>query len=375
MRDLRKAAEDPSILAEVFSLKDATNGRSLLHAAVDRSELGYVTQLHLAEGRLGRRILIDMRDDQGGTALHLAVEGASPSVEIIRALLDAKIAIDATTADSRRTALHQAAVMGKSECVQVLLAAGADKDLGDADDLTPLALATKFGQLDTVMILLEAQANASKKMDGRRLRQHFKEKGWTKALELLSNRTALAVKQTALEEWRRANPFAQALSRGERRLVVMKEAAQVASVVERIRAREHQLSDEGSYFEGDHHPHRWLFRALSYVLNPAACDSTDVDQALRTYEGMVGPEVNMMYYVVSAHLAANLSHPELAAALIDEVTRLGGGDLLTGAAPGLLLMRVLVYVRRLTWYIPVTYLCGQMPIKRLIACQNAAFGR
>ena len=171
MRDLKKAAEDPSILAEVFSLKDATNGRSLLHAAVDRSELGYVTQLHLAEGRLGRRILIDMRDDQGGTALHLAVEGASPSVEIIKALLDAKIAIDATTADSRRTALHQAAVMGKSECVQVLLAAGADKDLGDADDLTPLALATKFGQLDTVMILLEAQANASKKMDGRRLRE------------------------------------------------------------------------------------------------------------------------------------------------------------------------------------------------------------
>jgi ankyrin repeat protein len=61
------------------------------------------------------------------------------------------------------TALHEAAKRGRTRVVRVLLAAGADFELGEGEDsdLTPLARAVTHGYVDVVKVLLERGARIS----------------------------------------------------------------------------------------------------------------------------------------------------------------------------------------------------------------------
>lgn len=53
-----------------------------------------------------------------------------------------------------RTALHEAARLGREKMVQLLLQSGADPDPRSSFGLTPLALAAQSGHLEIVQILL-----------------------------------------------------------------------------------------------------------------------------------------------------------------------------------------------------------------------------
>ncbi|CAE7790410.1 ankrd52, partial [Symbiodinium sp. KB8] len=54
--------------------------------------------------------------------------------------------------------LHLAARDGRSECVDLLLQAGAEKDATDKDGLTPLDFAAGKGRAECVDLLLKAGA-------------------------------------------------------------------------------------------------------------------------------------------------------------------------------------------------------------------------
>lgn len=48
----------------------------------------------------------------------------------------------------RWTSLHEAAFAGNVDCVKMLIAAGADVNIGDIDDTTPLGIAIREGGED-----------------------------------------------------------------------------------------------------------------------------------------------------------------------------------------------------------------------------------
>lgn len=87
-----------------------------------------------------RGIKLTRQDDRKSTALHEAV--AMGRTDVVRELLDhAKVVryIDLGN-DLGRAALHEAAGRGNDELVQLLLASGADIDVLDDQDMTPLHL-------------------------------------------------------------------------------------------------------------------------------------------------------------------------------------------------------------------------------------------
>ncbi len=72
--------------------------------------------------------------------------------EMVSALLDAGARINERT-ESGRTALHSAALHGRTAVVKLLLARGAAKDLRDKDGRTPLDWAREKGQVEVIQLL------------------------------------------------------------------------------------------------------------------------------------------------------------------------------------------------------------------------------
>jgi len=143
-------------------------------------------------------VFIDTRDDQGMTALMLAVRaggahaldallnaGANPNLRadsedtalmmaiqmrrpaLAFRLLDASP--DLGISDSNgRTPLHAAAERGDAAMVRLMLKSGADVNLADSHGWTPLFFAAASGSEDAVRALLGAGANTTRKLpDGR----------------------------------------------------------------------------------------------------------------------------------------------------------------------------------------------------------------
>jgi ankyrin repeat protein len=97
----------------------------------------------------------------GSTALHVAVNelpASAERLEIVAKLVQSGVSLDIQD-ESGSTALHLAAISGQSDIVSVLLKAGANLELSDSVGDTPLFAALDEGQAEVVIQLLEAGAD------------------------------------------------------------------------------------------------------------------------------------------------------------------------------------------------------------------------
>ena len=98
----------------------------------------------------------------GRTALMLACTESSAPENLV-ALLKHRARTD-LKAWGESTALHLAAVEGKTKHVQLLVAAGAKLEVEDKYESTPLALAANFAHLPAIVVLLKAGAKVTDKV-------------------------------------------------------------------------------------------------------------------------------------------------------------------------------------------------------------------
>ncbi|XP_011632918.1 transient receptor potential channel pyrexia-like isoform X1 [Pogonomyrmex barbatus] len=82
-------------------------------------------------------------------------------VEIIKILVDAKVDVDVAHPETGTTALHHAAKLGSAQATQILLSNGAKpmqtcKNSKKQAESTPLHIAASIGNIETLMVLLEA---------------------------------------------------------------------------------------------------------------------------------------------------------------------------------------------------------------------------
>ena len=127
------------------------DGRSLLHVAVEKADL------EVAEFLLTHKIDVDRQDrSTGKNALHLAAGSKDEKMaDLVKMILKAGGEINAQSEGGDGfTALHEAASIGNTGVVRVLLDAGADTDVKDGMlKRTALALATKRGHEEVVTLL------------------------------------------------------------------------------------------------------------------------------------------------------------------------------------------------------------------------------
>jgi ankyrin repeat protein len=123
----------------------------IVWAARDNN-LGEVLTLLDTEG-----IDVNTQDGMGYTALHHAAGQAHHA--IISLLLERRASVNAQSYSMRETPLHMAAVDADPLTLQMLLAAGADPTIQNADSETPLHLNTRKGTKKTILMLLAAHAN------------------------------------------------------------------------------------------------------------------------------------------------------------------------------------------------------------------------
>ena len=111
-----------------------------------------------------------------------------PIVEYFRVLLAAGANVKAST-DSGETALYVAADCGYAECVEALLAAGADVDIQEKDlGRTPLMEAARDGSVECVKLLLKAGANPNiRDNNGSNARDHALQEHHDNVAELLKS--------------------------------------------------------------------------------------------------------------------------------------------------------------------------------------------
>jgi ankyrin repeat protein len=75
--------------------------------------------------------------------------------------------VDRATKEGRATALHRAAYTGRRDVIDILLRAGADASVADADGETALHKAAARGFADSCALLLRACPEASEARDRR----------------------------------------------------------------------------------------------------------------------------------------------------------------------------------------------------------------
>ena len=176
--------DDPSPLRTLIGAgfnidaQDEDSGETVLMMATARTKL-QVIKLLVNEGAK-----VDLQDKNGSTALHRAAKENSDSVKL---LLSARPTPDVTLKTKRGlSAVETAALFGKRDSVDLLIAAGAPYEadlvfasaLGDAaavkeqiakgvdlnrtnkTGMTPLAAAARTGQIEAVRLLLGRGANA-----------------------------------------------------------------------------------------------------------------------------------------------------------------------------------------------------------------------
>jgi ankyrin repeat protein len=99
------------------------------------------------------------KDYAGRVQLHLAASRGEFDV-LTRVLKIHPSCVDAPDLDKfRRTALHKASLKGHTECVRVLVGAGADVNLLADDRWSSLHYASKEGHTEILQILFDAGAN------------------------------------------------------------------------------------------------------------------------------------------------------------------------------------------------------------------------
>ena len=121
--------------------------------------VGYATRHHAACFKLLRDAgaNLEATDDLGYTPLHCAV--SSGSVQMVSLLVQSGVHVDATTNNGGFTPLHIAAREdNRANCVEVLLAAGADIDARSASGMRPFEMALTRGSRRMWPLFLRAGA-------------------------------------------------------------------------------------------------------------------------------------------------------------------------------------------------------------------------
>jgi ankyrin repeat protein len=100
---------------------------------------------------------MELRDDKGHTALHLAATHPG-DIDIMHLLLDRAPDIHARDLENR-TPLYLAAIQGSCRTVEILLENGATIEARAKGNKTPLHIATMHDRLDILNTLLQSGAN------------------------------------------------------------------------------------------------------------------------------------------------------------------------------------------------------------------------
>jgi uncharacterized protein len=135
-------------------------GETLLHLAAERRNPNLVSLL------LQRSADIDARDAEGWTPLMAVVSDSEREVDRTKCLETARVLANAGTevnATNRagRSALMLASYAGDQEVVALLLAKGANPNLGGVEGMQPLMQAAVMGHLEIVNQLLKAKAQVN----------------------------------------------------------------------------------------------------------------------------------------------------------------------------------------------------------------------
>jgi ankyrin repeat protein len=135
------------------------NGQIALHAAADFCDVE-VAQLLLEHGAI-----VDCKDDDGLTPLHMACSGLTDSegrVPVARLLLEYNANLDATDNEFLTPLHHAATYPSRADVVRFLLESKAFVDARDVNGRTPLHNAvTVNGNETTVNLLLQHGADAT----------------------------------------------------------------------------------------------------------------------------------------------------------------------------------------------------------------------
>ncbi|XP_068089222.1 ankyrin repeat and SOCS box protein 3 [Hyperolius riggenbachi] len=89
----------------------------------------------------------------------MAVERGS--VEVVRLLLKYKVNVNGAHSCSGWNPLHQAALMERTDLMQLLLESGVDKECVDDFGITPLFIAAQYGRYDSLSLLLSNGADVN----------------------------------------------------------------------------------------------------------------------------------------------------------------------------------------------------------------------
>ncbi|XP_052775475.1 transient receptor potential cation channel subfamily A member 1-like [Mya arenaria] len=139
--------------------RDISNSTPLLFAAAEG--LTEILDLILNKtvewkGLAGKGAILNHTDNEGNSALHLAVQ--NNKLEAIDLLLDHGAEINMQT-NTNYTPLHMAVIGGHIAIVKELLYRGADLEARDGDHMTPVHRCAMYGKTDVLQVLLEKGAN------------------------------------------------------------------------------------------------------------------------------------------------------------------------------------------------------------------------
>jgi ankyrin repeat protein len=123
--------------------------------------LNAVRELDFKEmrSRLGSGANINRLDKDGIPAMMIGAD--KRNVELINFLLEMGAKVDVVTSPRKETALMRLSSTGGNELITILLKAGADINLGDANGETPLMKASRSRKTRTVKLLLENGADVN----------------------------------------------------------------------------------------------------------------------------------------------------------------------------------------------------------------------
>ena len=104
----------------------------------------------------GKKTEMELEDNEGNTALQVAMEHSHP--DVVKLLIDSQASVQRTS-KLHGTLLHQAVFSQAHDIMRSLVAGGASVHERDKDDCTPLHIAVGTGCLESVVLLLEAGAD------------------------------------------------------------------------------------------------------------------------------------------------------------------------------------------------------------------------
>eukprot|EP00439_Symbiodinium_sp_Y106_P045925 s3292_g5.t2 len=146
--DLLGKAQDPNCFFSQFSDSDFSGFTALTAAS-------FLGNRQLVELLCQAKAALDALDMRGFSALQIAIR--RDHADLVQLLLQSRA--NANLNGTRGTALLEAASHGRLTAAQLLLEAGAEKDLGDSEGRSPLLEAASSGHGEVVKLLLQARAN------------------------------------------------------------------------------------------------------------------------------------------------------------------------------------------------------------------------